>query len=351
MLKNQAAVMTAIQKIEIRDIPMPVCGDDDVLVRTEYVGLCGSDVHFFETGEIGTSIVHPPFVLGHEYAGTIIEIGKNVKNLSVGDRVTLEPGMPCGKCKYCKQGRYNLCDDMAFKSSPPVDGLFCNYVTHPAHLTFKLPDCVSMMDGALIEPLAVGMHAAKQGEVNLGQSVAILGSGCIGLTTLLSVKQRHATNIIVTDMCDFRLEKAKALGATHVINAGREDVIQKIMEYTDGLGVDVVFETAGSRYTANQTSHVVAKGGRVVMVGIVLGDIPYNFRPLNRKEADLKTVWRYCNAYPDAITAVETGFIDLGGIITNVVPFKEAQKAFETAIQDKENVIKIVLKFGEEYTV
>ena len=346
-MKNQAAVMTAVQKIEIRDIPMPVCGDDDVLVKTEYVGLCGSDVHFFETGEIGTSIVHPPFILGHEYSGVVIDTGKNVKNLKAGDRVTLEPGVPCGQCEYCKRGRYNLCDNMQFKSSPPVDGLFCRYVSHPAHWAFKLPEQVSTLDGALMEPLAVGFHAAKQGGVSLGHSVAILGSGCIGLTTLLACRQRHATNIIVTDMCDSRLEKARALGATHTINAGKEDVIKKIMEYTGGRGVDVVFETAGSRYTANQTSHVVAKGGRVVMVGIVLGDIPYNFRPLNQKEADLKTVWRYCNAYPDAIAAVENGFISLEGIITNIYNFEDAQEAFETAINDKENVIKIALKFGD----
>lgn len=346
-MKNKAVVMTGIQKLEIQEYSMPVCGDDEVLVKTAYVGICGSDAHFFETGEIGTSIVHPPFVLGHEYSGTIIEIGKNVKHLSVGDRVTLEPGVPCGQCSYCKSGRYNLCDDMKFKSSPPVDGLFMQYVSHPAHLAFKLPETVSLLDGALIEPLAVGFYASETGDVALGKTVAILGSGCIGLTTLLACRQHQASRIIVTDMCQSRLEKAKELGATDTIDASREDVIARIAELTDGRGADVVFETAGSRYTALQTSHVVAKGGRVVMVGAIVGDIPYNFRALNRKEADLKTIWRYCNVYPKAVEAVERQLINLDGIISDIFDFRNAQEAFEKSIQDKEHTIKIALKFGE----
>ena len=148
-------------------------------------------------------------------------------------------------------------------------------------------------------------------------------------------------------MCQSRLEKAKELGATDTIDASREDVIARIAELTDGRGADVVFETAGSRYTALQTSHVVAKGGRVVMVGAIVGDIPYNFRALNRKEADLKTIWRYCNVYPKAVEAVERQLINLDGIISDIFDFRNAQEAFEKSIQDKEHTIKIALKFGE----
>lgn len=346
-MTNNAVVMTDVQQLEIREIPMPVCGDDDVLVKTAYVGICGSDAHFFETGSIGTSIVDPPFILGHEYSGTVIGIGKNVKNLKIGDRVTLEPGVPCGQCSYCKSGRYNLCDNMQFKSSPPVDGLFMKYVSHPAHLAFKLPESVSLLDGALIEPLSVGFYASEMGAVALGKTVAILGSGCIGLTTLLSCKQHQASRIIVTDMCESRLEKARELGATDTVDASKEDVIGQIVELTGGRGADVVFETAGSRHTALQTSHVVAKGGRVVMVGAIVGDIPYNFRALNRKEADLKTIWRYCNVYPKAVEAVDRKLINLNGIISDVFDYTDAQAAFEKSIKDKEHTIKIALKFDE----
>lgn len=346
-MTNNAVVMTDVQRLEIREIPMPVCGDDDVLVKTAYVGICGSDAHFFETGSIGTSIVNPPFILGHEYSGTVIETGKNVENLKIGDHVTLEPGVPCGRCSYCKNGRYNLCDNMQFKSSPPVDGLFTKYVAHPAHLAFKLPESVSLLDGALIEPLSVGFYASEMGEVALGKTVAILGSGCIGLTTLLSCKQHQASRIIVTDMCESRLEKARELGATSTIDASKEDVIERILELTEGRGADVVFETAGSRHTALQTSHIVAKGGRVVMVGVIVGDIPYNFRALNRKEADLKTIWRYRNVYPKAVEAVERKLINLDGIISDVFDYTDAQEAFEKSIKDKEHSIKIALKFNE----
>lgn len=345
---NRAVVMTDIQKLEIREVPMPVCGDGDVLVKTNYVGICGSDAHFFETGEIGASIIHPPFILGHEYSGTVTEVGKDVRNLKVGDRVTLEPGVPCGECSFCKAGRYNMCEKMSFKSSPPTDGLFCEYLTHPAHLAFKLPASVSLIEGALMEPLAVGMYASRMGDVKLGDTVLILGSGTIGLTTLLGCKERRAGKIIVTDMVDYRLEKAKALGADYVINAGRENVIDKVMEYTGGKGAQVVFETAGSKYTALQTSYCVARCGRIVMVGIVLGEIPFNFRQMNTKEADLKTIWRYCNEFPRAIEAVSQKAFSLDGLVTDEYNFTDAQAAFKKSIEDKEHVIKIVLKFCEE---
>ncbi len=343
--RNRAAVMTAVQKIEIRDIEMPVCGDNDVVLKTAFVGICGSDGHFFETGSVGTNVVHPPFILGHEYSGTIIEVGKNVRNFAVGDRAALEPGMACGECEYCKSGRYNMCPGMQFKSCPPVDGFFRSYVSHPASLAFKLPEKVSLVDGALIEPLSVGFYSADQGEVSLGKTVAILGSGCIGLTTLLSCRQHQASAIIVTDVFDSRLEKAKAMGADYVINAAREDVVERIKEITGGRGADVVFETAGSKHTANQASHIVARCGRIVMVGVILGDIPFNFRPVHQKEADIKTVWRYCNSFPKAIKAIEEGYINLEGIVTNIYDFTDAQKAFENSLSDKEHVIKAVLKF------
>jgi L-iditol 2-dehydrogenase len=328
-MENQAVVMTGVQQIKLRDLPMPVCGDDEVLLKSDYLGICGSDAHFYEEGRIGANVVTPPFILGHEYSGTVVEKGKNVRHLKEGDRVALEPGIACGHCRFCTTGRYNLCESLRFPSSPPVDGFLCRYVCHPAHLAFKLPDTVSSLEGALIEPLAVGFYSALQGGVELGSTVAILGGGCIGLTTLLSCKQRQASTIIVTDLYDSRLERAKALGAHHVINSSRTDTVGEILRITNGRGADVVFETAGSRHTALQASHIVARGGRVVMVGVIIGDIPFNFREMNRKEADLKTIWRYRNVYEPAIRAVEEGYIKLDGIVSHVYPFEDTGKAFD----------------------
>jgi L-iditol 2-dehydrogenase len=234
---------------------------------------------------------------------------------------------------------------MRFPSSPPADGFLCRYIAHPAHLAFKLPDSVSSLNGALVEPLVVGLYSAIQGEVELGKTVVILGGGCIGLTTLLACRQRQASCIIVTDLYDSRLEKAKALGAHHVVNASKVNPIDAIKDITGGRGADVVLEAAGSQHTALQSAYVVARGGRVVIIGVIVGDIPFNLREMNRKEADLKTIWRYRNAYPLAIKAIEEGYINLDGIVSNTFDFEDTKKAFDAAINDKENVIKAAVKF------
>ena len=168
--------------------PIPTPKDDEVLVKLEYVGICGSDMHYYESGAIGDFIVKPPFVLGHEPGGVVVEVGKNVHHLKVGDRVALEPGKTCGHCEYCREGKYNLCPDVVFFATPPVDGVFQEYVAHEAGLCFKLPDNVSTLEGALIEPLAVGFHAANQGGAHIGQTAVVMGSGCIGLVSMMALK-------------------------------------------------------------------------------------------------------------------------------------------------------------------
>lgn len=214
----KTAVMTGISQVEIQQRPIPVPADDEVLVKVEYVGICGSDLHYYESGRIGNFIVEPPFVLGHEAGGTVVEVGAGVKDLKVGDRVALEPGKTCGHCEHCKEGKYNLCEDVIFFATPPVDGVFQEYVAHEAGLCFRLPDNMSTMEGALIEPLAVGMHAANQGEAHLGQTAVVTGAGCIGLCTLLSLRAMGVSKIIVVDIMQKRLDKALELGADYVIN-------------------------------------------------------------------------------------------------------------------------------------
>ena len=204
----KTAVMTDIMQAEIQERPIPQPKDDEVLVKVEYVGICGSDLHYYESGRIGDFVVKPPFVLGHEAGGTVVEVGANVKNLKVGDRVAMEPGKTCGQCEFCKSGKYNLCEDVVFFATPPVDGVFQEYVAHEAGLCFKLPDNVSTLEGALIEPLAVGMHAARQGEAKLGQTAVVTGAGCIGLVTLLSLKAMGVTKVIVVDVMETRLQNA-----------------------------------------------------------------------------------------------------------------------------------------------
>ena len=184
----KVAVMNGIGKMGYTERPIPVPADNEVLVKLEYVGICGSDMHYYEMGRIGDYVVEPPFVLGHEPGGVVVEVGKDVTHLKVGDRVALEPGKTCGKCKFCREGKYNLCPDVVFFATPPVDGVFQEYVAHEADLCFKLPDNVSTLEGALIEPLSVGFHAAKQGGACAGQTAVVFGAGCIGLVSMMALK-------------------------------------------------------------------------------------------------------------------------------------------------------------------
>ncbi|MBC7319566.1 NAD(P)-dependent alcohol dehydrogenase, partial [bacterium] len=245
----KVAVLERIKKISIeeRDIPKPK--DDEVLVRIKSVGVCGSDIHYYNEGRIGSFVVEKPLVLGHECAGEIVEVGSKVKTLKVGDRVALEPGIPCRKCIYCKTGRYNLCPDVVFMATPPVDGAFAEYISHPEDFTFKLPDNVSFDEGALIEPLSVGIYSAERAEIRPGNTVLIFGAGPIGLVTLQAVKAYGAEQVVVVDINDFRLSKAKQLGADLVINSK----IERIDDYIKDR-VDVVFEASGNSSVISQTT-------------------------------------------------------------------------------------------------
>lgn len=325
---------------------MPMAEKGQVVVRIEYCGICGSDMHFFQNGAIGTRKAPPDFILGHECAGTVTEVGESVKKLKAGDRVTLEPGVPCGTCEFCRTGKYNLCPDVHFMAAamPPTDGALREYIAYPEEWCFKLPDNVSTLEGCMIEPLAVGMHAAKRGEVALGKTVCIIGVGTIGFMTMLACKAMGASRIMVSDALENRLEIAKKFGADIVINAKEEDTEQRILEETDGLGCDVVFEAAGSPYTLSATWKYVKRGGVIVNVGNAGGEVPYLFGELARKEADIRHVWRYRHIYPMAIEAVSKGVINLKDINPTVFPFEKSQEAFEFAFEQRSKVLKTVIQ-------
>jgi L-iditol 2-dehydrogenase len=340
-----AAVMTNLKEIEMQKRPIPVPKDNEVLVKIKHVGLCGSDMHFYEYGRIGDVVIDSPLVLGHESAGDVVEVGANVKNLKVGDRVALEPGRPCGKCSFCRTGKYNLCPDVQFMACPGVDGAFAEYVAYPEEWAFKLPDNVGTVEGGLIEPLAVGFHAVSQSGIRVGQSAVVLGAGCIGLVTVMVLKAIGITEIYVIDVIANRLEKAKELGATKVFKADEVDVEAAIKEIT-GNGADCVYETAGNKRTTLQTAHLVKSGGVVTIVGMgVESIIPYDISALVWKEATIKTVFRYRNLYPTAIKAVEAGLIPLNKIATHYFDFAKIKEGIDYSIENKGEVIKAVIKF------
>ncbi|GMQ61720.1 NAD(P)-dependent alcohol dehydrogenase [Vallitalea maricola] len=343
--KMKVAVMTDVGKMDFIERNIPNVEDDSVLVKLEYVGICGSDLHFYETGSIGDIVVNPPFVLGHEPGGTVVEVGKNVKTLKVGDRVALEPGKTCGRCEFCKTGRYNLCPDVVFFATPPVDGVFQEYVAHKEQLCFKLPDNVSTLEGALIEPLAVGFHAANQGGAHAGQTAVVLGAGCIGLVSMMALIAEGVSKVYVVDIMEKRLNKALELGATDIINAKEKDVVQAILELTGGLGCDLVIETAGTELTTHQSVQMTKKGATIVLLGY--GKTGMMNMPMSLaidKELTFKTVFRYRHIYPMAIEAVANGKVNLKGIVTNIFDFDDIQNAMDLSVKNKEDIVKAVVK-------
>lgn len=341
----KVAVMNEIGKMGFTERPIPVPKDDEVLVKLEYVGICGSDLHYYEHGRIGNYIVEYPFVLGHEPGGVVVEVGKNVKHLQVGDRVALEPGKTCGQCEYCKTGRYNLCPDVIFFATPPVDGVFQEYVAHEAGLCFKLPNNVSTLEGALIEPLAVGFHAAKQGNAKFGQTAVVTGSGCIGLVSMMALKALGVTDVYVIDIMQKRLDKAMELGATGVLNGKEKDVVKEILDITNGRGCDLVIETSGSEICTRQGIEMLVKGGTLVQVGYsASGDMNLPMGLILDKEIHIDSVFRYRHIYPLAIKAVEEGKVNLKGIVTDIFELDDIQNAMDSSVKNKADIVKAVVK-------
>mgnify|MGYP005822167823 CR=1 FL=1 len=343
--KMKTAVMLGIGEMGFEERDIPQVKDDEVLVKLEYVGICGSDLHYYETGAIGDYVVEPPFVLGHEPGGIVVEVGKNVTHLKAGDRVALEPGKTCGHCEFCKTGRYNLCPDVVFFATPPVDGVFQEYVAHEADLCFKLPNNVSTLEGALIEPLAVGFHAAIQGDAHLGQKAVVMGAGCIGLVSMMALKARGVSEVYVVDIMEKRLKKALELGADGVINGAEENVEQKIRQITDGRGVDLVIETAGTEITTRQAISIAKKGSNIVLVGYSKsGEMTLPMSLVLDKELTFKTVFRYRHIYPMAIEAVAQGKVNLKGIVTDIFDLDDVQKAMDYSVNNKTNIVKAVIR-------
>jgi len=345
-MENRGAYLVGKKQYDVRDAPMPAIEcDNDVLVKIEYVGVCGADIDMWERGRFGIFDVEYPQIIGHEASGVVVETGKAVTNLKPGDKVALEPGVPCGKCPSCIKGEYNLCGSVIFKGAPPVTGCNQLYVTHPAQWCFILPDGLPTRDGSLLEPLAVGMHAANQGGVCMGDTVAICGGGTIGLCTLNACKAKGATKIIVIEESPARILAAEKMGAV-VVDFSKCDVTEKVLELTGGLGADVVMEASGNAKAFLGCTSLVRAGGTVVCIG--LGPDPvinFDYQAAVYKEATFKTVARYRHVYPTCIAGLAAGLLSTEGIITHEFGYEDIQEAYEFAFNRKDIAIKTIVKF------
>ncbi len=342
----KAAVLHGVEDLRLEQRPIPrLERPEDVLIRIRAVGVCGSDIHYYRQGRIGDFVVEAPMILGHEAAGEVVEIGPEVANVKPGDRVAIEPGVPCRKCEACRTGRYNLCPDVVFMATPPVDGAFCEYVVMPWDYVFPLPEHLTFAEGAMMEPLSVGFHAARRGGVTVGDVVAVLGAGPIGICALQACRAFGATTVIITDPVPQRLDFARKMGATHTINAGSEDVAARVADITGGRGVDCVVECAGAPNTLALGLSLPRRGGSVVVVGLPAMDslaLPVGY--VTRMELDVKGVFRYANCYPRALAAVAAGEVDVQSLVTHRYPLDQALDALLFADEHKSECMKVLVE-------
>lgn len=337
--------MYGIRDIRIEDNKIPKIKPDEALVKIKSAGICGSDVHYYIEGKIGDQIVKGKLVLGHEAAGQVVKAGKNVKNFKAGDKVAIEPGISCGKCEHCLSGRPNICPNVMFLGTPPVHGAYKEYMAYPAKYLFKLPDSMSCDEGAVLEPLTIGMYTVELSELKPGDDAAIFGCGPIGFSILKSAVFAGANRIFVSDLIDERLKLAKKYGNVTAINPKKGDPVEMIKKVTNGRGVDIAYEAAGKAETIAECSLAVRIGGKIIWCGITSEDsVPINPHILRKKEILIKNVRRAKHQYARCINAVSSGAINVKDMVTHVFKLKDINKAFEFVENYRDGVMKAIIK-------
>jgi D-xylulose reductase len=336
-------------RLSLRDhIVEEQLGHRDVRIQLKVVGVCGSDVHYYTHGAIGPFVVREPMVLGHEAAGVVTEVGSDVRDLKVGDRVCMEPGIPDPTSRATRLGLYNLDPSVRFWATPPVHGVLRPSVVHPADFTFKLPDNVSFEAAAMVEPLAVGVHAATKAQVKPGDVAVVIGAGPIGLVTVLAALAAGCARVIVTDVDDDKLALAGTLGPVTPVNVRSRDLNEVVRAETDGWGVDIVFECSGNEKAAADVFDPLRPGGCVVYVGIPLEPIAYDVAKAQIKEARVEHVFRYAHVFPRCIAMLASGSIDVSPLITRTFPFSKSVEAFEYAASAPKGEVKIQINMQDE---
>lgn len=339
--------MNAVKWFGPRDVRVvetdkPAPDPHEVLVRIESTGLCGSDLHFFEEGRIGKTVITEPLVLGHEYAGVVEEAGAEAPSDLVGKRVAVEPGIPCLACEWCRTGHYNVCPDMQFPGGPPYDGALQEYVTVHGAFCFPAPASMTAAEAAMMEPLAVAVHTVELGHVRPGYTAAILGLGPIGLLTTQVAKLSGVQKLFGTDLHDYRVEAGRRYGVDMAFNAETHDTVETILEATNGRGVDVVFDCARSADTPGLACQVARPGGRCVLTGISGGNSgTFPVDVARRKELTVQWCRRFLFNYPAALALAESGRVDVTSLITHSFPLERCQEAFDLVCDMEDRVLKV----------
>ena len=337
-----ALVLEKTKSLALREFPLEEpLGAHDVRVAIKSVGVCGSDVHYYQHGRIGPFVVREPMILGHEAAGVVTATGSAVTELQIGDRVCMEPGIPDSRSRATRLGRYNLDPAVRFWATPPVHGCLRPSVVHPAAFTFKLPANISFGEGAMVEPLAVGMHAAQKARLAPGDLAVVLGAGPIGLVTALAALAGGCAHVIITDVQAPKLALAAKLGPITPVNVREQDLKTVVDRLTGGWGADVVFDAVGLASSAAQAVEVLAPGGCVVLIGMPGAPVPFDVVAAQVKEARIETIFRYAHVFPRALALLGSRKIDVRPLITDTYDFADAVAAFDYAVAIKPASVKV----------
>lgn len=331
----RASVLTARRTIELQERPVPEPGPDDVLVRVRSVGVCGSDVHYYKKGRIGSYVVDAPLVLGHEVSGVVVGVGRDVPESRVGERVAIEPQRPCRRCRACKAGRYNMCPHLEFYATPPVDGAFCDYVVAPADMAHPVPDTVSDHAAALMEPFSVALWACTKAKVGPGSRVLVTGAGPIGSLAALAARANGATEVVVTDLVESRRERVLAFGATRSLDP-RDTSVD-----LDSLGADAFIECTGATPALLSGLRALRESGTAVLVGLGDEEVSIPVQLVAFRELVLTGVFRYVDTWPVAIAAAEAG-TDLDGLVTAEFDLEDTEAAL-TSDDDPASMKSVVV--------
>ncbi len=344
----RALVLERKGELSLRDVELPLgVGPGDVKIAVETVGVCGSDVHYYTHGRIGPYVVKEPLVLGHEASGRVVEVGAAVKDLRVGDRVCMEPGIPNPTSRASRLGLYNVDPAVVFWATPPVHGCLTSHVVHPAAFTYKLPDNVSFAEGAMVEPLAIGMQAAVKARLQPGDVAVVTGCGTIGILTALSALAGGCSRVIVSDVLQEKLDLAARYPGITAVNAKRQDLLATVREVTSGWGADVVFEASGSPAVYPGLFGLLRPGGCAVLIGIPVDPVPLDVAAAQAREARVETVFRYANVYPRALALIASGKVDLKPLISATFDLEHGAQAFARAAEGRGGDVKLQIRVGK----
>ncbi|HEV7276747.1 MAG TPA: NAD(P)-dependent alcohol dehydrogenase [Devosiaceae bacterium] len=345
MTQVPALVLERQHELLLREIDLPLeVGPRDVKIKIHTVGVCGSDVHYYTHGRIGPFVVNAPMVLGHEAAGTVVELGSEVTQLQVGDRVCMEPGIPDPNSRASRLGMYNVDPAVSFWATPPVHGVLTPFVVHPADYTFRLPDNVSFAEGAMVEPFAVGMQAALKAGIKPGDTAVVIGAGPIGTMVAVAALAGGCARAIVADLAQPKLDIAAGYQGVVPVNVREQDLAAEVQRLTEGWGADVVFECSGSPRAWQGIAELPRPGGTIVVVGLPVEPVDLDVAGLSVKELTVTSVFRYAHQYERAIALMASGRVDLKPLISETFAFADSVRAFERAVEARPADVKLQIR-------